>query len=46
MKYNTNLKLLSPSKMSLYQENLLKTKDILLLTYGESDFKYLKERKK
>ena len=45
MKYNTNLKLLSPSKMSLYQENLLKTKDILLLTYGESDLPVNKEIK-
>lgn len=45
MKYNTNLKLLSPSQMSLYQENLLKTKDILLLTYGESDLPVNKEIK-
>lgn len=45
MKYNTNLKLLSTSQMSLYQENLSKIKDILLLTYGESDLPVNKEIK-
>ena len=38
MKYNTNLKNLKESKLSIFQNEISKIKDITLLTYGESDY--------